>query len=46
MVKSCELGESKRAALYYLRVAGHSFAEVAKKSRFDEVNSIQNCAEA
>lgn len=31
MVKSRELGESERAAIYYLRVAGHSFAEIAKK---------------
>ena len=46
MVKSRELGESERAAIYYLRVAGHSFAEIAKKSRLHEVNSIQNCAEA
>ena len=31
MVKSLELGEGERAAIYYLRVARHSFAEIANK---------------
>ena len=31
MAKSRELGECERAAIYHLRVAGHSFAEIAKK---------------
>ena len=46
MAKSLELCESERAARYHLRVVGHSFAEIAKKSRLHEVNSIQNYAEA
>ena len=31
MAKSQELGECERAAIYQLRVAGHSFAEIAKQ---------------
>ena len=30
MAKSRELGECERAAIFHLRVAGHSFAEIAK----------------
>ena len=31
MAKSRELCESERAAIYHLRIAGHSFAEIAKQ---------------
>ena len=31
MAKSQELGEYERAAIYHLRVAGHSFAEIARQ---------------
>ena len=46
MAKSREIGECERAAIFHLRVAGHSFAEIAQKSRLHEVKSIQNYAKA
>ena len=46
MAKSREIGECERAAIFHLRVAGNSFAEIAKKSRLHEVKSIQKYAKA
>ena len=46
MAKSREIGECERAAIFHLRVAGHSSAESAEKSRLHEVKSIQNYAKA
>ena len=46
MAKSRDIGECERAAIFHLRVAGHSSAEIAKKSTLHEVKSIQNYAKA